>query len=131
MHHPTCGIEAHYSGFPQKHIGICPSEDVIVRTDDHLIFDCRKRSQTANKAFEDVHNSTHGLENERQSSNPFHGFPIAIEPHDNDPFGYYQLTGEQLAISFCCDREDGCHFWGNMMRGVRTTILILKLMLTS
>jgi hypothetical protein len=48
-------------------------------------------------------------------SNPFHGFPVPIGPHDNEPFGYDELTGEQLAVAFCYDREDVCNFWGKEM----------------
>jgi hypothetical protein len=33
----------------------------------------------------------------------------------NEPFGYDQLMGKQLAIAFCYDREDGCYFWGKEM----------------
>jgi hypothetical protein len=79
-----CGIETYNSGYPQKHIAIYPSEDVVVHTDYPLIFDYRKCSQRAKKAFQDVYNSTHGLEYKHQLPNPFHGFPIAIEPHDNE-----------------------------------------------
>jgi hypothetical protein len=115
QHRPTCGIETYDSGYPPKMLAIYPSKDVIAHIDNPLIFHYRTCSKRAKKALKDMYNSIHGLENQRQLSNPFSGFPVPIEPHDNEPFGYDQLMGQQLVIAFCYDREDGCYFWGKEM----------------
>jgi hypothetical protein len=66
QHCPTCGIATYDSGYPPKHLGIYPSEDIVAHVDNPLMFHYRTCSKRAKKAFKDVYNGIHGLENQRQ-----------------------------------------------------------------
>ena len=114
-HRPTLGSDTRDTCIPSKHICVYPSEDIVAEVDNPLIFSYRPCSKRAKQAFKEVFDGIQCLENEDQLQNVFRAFPVQIEPHDNCPLGYAEMTGKDLAVSFCFDREDECDFWGNEM----------------
>ena len=111
-HRPTLGSDTRDTCIPSKQIFVYPSEDIVAQVDNPLIFSYRPSSKRAKEAFKEVFDEIQCLENEDQLSNVFRPFPVQIEPHDNSPFGYAEMTGQDLAVSFCFDREDECDFLG-------------------